>query len=200
MQNVSCDYRKLQKGTSHRNMSMFRLLFIGLLIYFTSCEDKVNYSERSNFEDTSLKILSTGVPDLEAGVQLNALSKKYGFKYCSVGCIVSQSLSDSIQNENAKTYKILELRYGKKWRAKLSDEIENLNSIKNEFSDLIASKIPKDSNFYFLISACNKKNIYEVKAYKPDTLNDYRLIVYHRLTIDIKRRSIIQAAKTFEKL
>lgn len=179
---------------------MRKLLFLRLLIYFTSCRDKANYSLESNFRDTSLKILSTGVPDLEGGVQLNAVAKNYGLKYCSVGCVDSQSLSDSIQRENARTYKTLEMRYGSKWRVKLSDEIDSLNSIKNQYSDLIATKIPKDSIFYFLISHFNEKNVYEVKAYKPDTLSDNRLIVYYKITIDIKKGSILQASKTFEKL
>ena len=55
--------------------SMYKLIVLAIFISFTACKNKINKplqkQIQSNSKDTTLKIFSTGVPDLESEIQLN---------------------------------------------------------------------------------------------------------------------------------
>jgi hypothetical protein len=123
---------------------MYRLALFIVATCFLSCTYKRQAPIQNVLSnDTMLKIITTGIPDLESINQLNFLAKGYGFKYYPIGCIVRKSRMDSIQKLNNSTYKILEERFGKKWKMNFYSQLDTINRIRQKADSIINSQFPK---------------------------------------------------------
>ncbi len=182
---------------------MLRFVLPIVILLFYSCNNnRQKLTQKTDSKDTSLKIISTGLPSIEAITQLNTLSKKYGFKYYPVGCVVTKQLMDSIQRENNLTYKILEDRFGRGWRNNFNSQYAKINQLRLQADSIITARFPqKNKNFYYLITPIENRNYYQVKVYSTDSLNGKtELMVHYKMTISFGQNSSAPILKTFEKL
>ncbi len=176
------------------------LIFTSLLFSYTNKGNKPILGNTS--KDTFLKVISTGIPDLESITQLNNFAKKYGFKYYPIGGIVTTSRGDSILKENNSIYKILEERYGKNWKEEFDSQYDTISQIRSQASALINEQFPDNIRyFYYLVERTSEKGYYSVKIYTTDSLNGKsELIVHYKMTIALKQNQKAQITDCFEKL
>jgi hypothetical protein len=182
---------------------MFRLIIPLLIIGLFSCVDKGQIPLETNIpKDTSLKIIVTGLTDLETITQLDSLAKKYAFKYYPLGCVVTKQLMDSVEKENNITYKILEKRYGKNWRNNFNSQYYTVSRVRLQADSLINKNFPHDNKyFHYVVMPNQQKNGYQIKVYSTDSLNGKsELIVHYKIAIVLGQVKKVQITKTFEKL
>ncbi len=154
-------------------------------------------------EDTTLKMLTYGLPDVEWLDAAIIVSKNYGFTYYSVaGCIVSQKLIDSIGIENKKTRTILEIRNGMDWQTKFDREVKDMRILLTRANNVLKkSKYFKIINKYFdanELGLCystfptSKSNqIFEVEIYTlEDSIGYTRSERYYLLSVDLKKEMV----------
>jgi hypothetical protein len=154
-------------------------------------------------KDTSLQIITTGSPDLEAITQMNFLARRYGFSYHPIGCVVTASKGDSIRNVNGSTYKILERRFGKEWKNNLYSQLDTLNHVRQVADSLLHLQINStdEKYFYYLVMPDTAKNQFHVKVYSTDSLNGKsELMVHYKMNINLKPTLQADISQTFEKL
>ncbi len=182
---------------------MFRLVLLLLVIDLFSCADNGHPPLQRNIaKDTSLKIIVTGLADLESIIQLDSLAKKYGFKYYPIGCVVSAQKMDSVDRVNNRTYNILEKRYGKGWRKNFNTEYYITNQIQIQADSIINARFPQDNKyFHYLAMATQEKNHYQIKVYSLDSLNGKsEAIVHYKIEIVIGQLSKAKILEAYEKL
>ena len=97
---------------------MFRVIKSAFfLLLLCSCRNTVKPSGRVQPQDTTVRILIWGLPDLDQRRVMFAEAKKYGFEYYPIcGCVISKKLSDSAYEVNRKSIEILNKRLGTDWR------------------------------------------------------------------------------------
>lgn len=192
---------------------MFRQFFLGqfLLIVF-SCKTSFHINDKSTNVDTTLQILTHGLPDREQQRAMNSVAKKYGFRYYGVaGCIVSEHLLDSVNKENERVYKILEQRFGKDWLLTFATEVDTMERLQAQVEELVKkenyivdkeNELEKDGNgLYYLIDPTDKQNVFAVKAYGWGQWNgETELIVYYKLTVNLTMEKVIKNSNMVEPL
>ena len=121
--------------------------FVLAILVFLSCKDNPtnnitspisdtnillkDHTNRS--KDTTLRILSAGMPIIWAH-SYNIIAKKWGFQYYHIGgCEVTQELLDSIDANNIYVDSILRKRYGDSWKTKFNKE----ESIEDSINQII---------------------------------------------------------------
>jgi hypothetical protein len=182
---------------------MFRLALIICAAHFLSCTNSRQRPIESNLsKDTSLHIITTGIPDLEAITQMNFLAKEYGFKYYPIGCVVTTLKMDSIHKVNDSAYRILEERFGKRWKRNFDLRRDTINRVRQAARSALNLQISNDEKYYYyLVMPDSLKNKYQIKVYSTDSLNGkWELIVHYRMTIAYRQRVKAYITKTFEKL
>ncbi|NNV54180.1 FEKKY domain-containing protein [Limnovirga soli] len=183
---------------------MFRLVLLVYTAYFFSCTDiRQKPIVSKPLKDTSLQIVTTGIPDLEAITQMNFLAKRYGFRYYPIGCVVTTSKMDSIFKVNNAVYKILEARFGKGWKTNLYSQLDTANQVRQQADSIINSKTRDDEKpyFYYLVIPDLTKNKFQVKVYSTDFLNNKsELMVHYIMRITLGQEVKVDISKTFEKL
>ena len=66
-----------------------------ILFTMYSCKSKVQKAHSRPGIDTTLQILTWGLPDLDKQRAMNAIAKTYGFEYYSLaGCVMYKKLLD----------------------------------------------------------------------------------------------------------
>ena len=182
---------------------MLRLVPLSLMLIIFSCINKEHTSLQTNISpDTSLKIISTGLTDLETITQLDSLSKKYGFKYYPIGCVVNPQLMDSVENENKISYEILEKRNGKYWRKNFNSQYDRVSKIRVLADSIVKAGFPQNNKYYhYLVMADQQENSYRVRVYSSESLNGKEeLIVHYKMVIVLGKRGKVLIKETFEKL
>ena len=161
--------------------------------------------------DSTLKILTYGLPDFEKEHARFIVSKKYGFKFFAVaGCLVSERLIDSIESQNKIVFAAMENKFGKQWYSKFNAEVEEVFKIEERIRGVVWKKpfmifrqkeLEKEGNGLFLIiNPMSHKNLYEVKAYGWGTWNGTNAqIIYYRLIVDLTKNKVIQVNEKQEK-
>ena len=183
---------------------MFKLILLVCTVQFLSCTDSRQKQIESNtLKDTTLQILVTGLPDLEAITQMNFLAKRYRFAYSSIGCVVAKSRMDSIQKVNASAYNVLEGRFGKGWKPDFYSQFDIIHKVRQQADSIINSQLKSNDkgHFCYLVMPDSIKNQYQIKAYSMDSINGKsELIVHYRITISLAQKVETHISKTFEKL
>jgi len=111
---------------------LFFLLFIALLT-------KESIAQGSKVKrDSTLRLLTYGLPHFEMQNAENVVATRYGFHYYGVaGCDVNQELEDSVEKVNAPVYAYLEKRHGKGWYDKFTKDVEKEFLVQKEVLDLL---------------------------------------------------------------
>ncbi|QEC68135.1 hypothetical protein FRZ67_12795 [Panacibacter ginsenosidivorans] len=174
-----------------------------LAFYLLSCgTNRQQLITFSALDDTSLKIFTTGIPDLEAITQMNFLAKSYGFKYSPIGCVVTKTTMDSVQKANDSAYKILEKRFGKEWKTNFYSQFDTINQIRQYADSVFISQVKNNEKyFYYLVMPDSINKQYKIKLYSKDSLNSKsELIVHYIMTITLKQKLKANIYKIVEKL
>jgi hypothetical protein len=191
---------------------LLKILTALLFISVVSCKNNTTITGKSNITDTSLKILTYGLPSREGTRAMNTVAKQYGFHYYAVaGCIISKSLLDSVNRENKKVYEILEKRFGNNWRSTFAEQVDSMEQLQMNVEELVKKQdyiiakqkeLKKDGNgLDYKIQPTDKQNIFFVKAYGWGMWNGKtELLVYYTLTVDLSRKLVIKSSEDVEKL
>ncbi len=193
--------------------NMLRQLSVGLIFFFiVCCKNKTLPIDKVKAADTSLKILTYGLANIEQQRAMNTLAKKYSFHYYSVaGCIVSKQLLDSVDKENDKVYNILKERYGKDWRLTFATEVDTMQKLQHDVEELVKKEryirdkereLWKEENgLDYLINPTTQTNIFTVKVYGWGTWNgESELLVYYKLSVDLNKKRVKLTSSTPERL
>lgn len=191
---------------------LLKILTALLFISIVSCKNDPTITLKSNIADTSLKILTYGLPSKEGTRAMNTVAKQYGFRYYPVaGCVISKSLLDSVNKENKKVYEILEQRFGNNWRLTFAEQVDSMEHQQMHVEELVMKQdyiiakqkdLRKDGNgLDYKIQPTDKQNIFTVKAYGWGIGNSEKeLLVYYTLTVDLSRKLVIKNSEEMEKL
>jgi len=191
---------------------LLKMLTALLFISLVSCKNKTTITAISNTVDTSLKILTYGLPSKEGTRAMNTVAKQYGFRYYPVaGCIISKSLLDSVNRENKKVYEILEKRFGSNWRSTFSKQVDSMEHQQICVEELVKKQdyiiakqkeLEKDGNgLDYKIQPTDKQKIFTVKVYGWRLWNGKtELLAYYTLTVDLSRKLVIKNSEEIEKL
>ena len=78
-------------------------------------------------KDKDLTLLTYGLADFNKQAVEIVIAAQYGFKFRTVsGCLVSDSLKDSVAIENRFTEDTLAQKYGKAWRFRFYADVDSL--------------------------------------------------------------------------
>ena len=186
-------------------------IFLIITVIVLGCRDNSKLKTDEATKDTTLKILTYGLPDMEENHARNSVGKKYGFTYYPVaGCVVPKELLDSIHQENKKVYEILSRKLGQNWRTKFEQEVDTMRQLQSKIEKLIKAEkyiIEKDESLnkennqlYYDIDFTSKKNVFEVKAYGWGRLNNKDdLLVYYKASFDLNMKSAKLLSSNVEK-
>ncbi len=189
-------------------MRLFILLITILNLF--ACKDNSQLTEEP-IKDTTLKILTYGLPDMNESHARNSIARKYGFSYYAVaGCVVSKELRDSILQENKKGYDILSKKFVKDWRSKFEEEVDTMRKLQPEIEKIVKKAkfiiekeevLNKENNcLYYDIDITPQKNIFTVKAYGWGKLNDIEeMLVYYIVSVDTITKSVKLISSTIAK-
>lgn len=109
---------------------MIAKLFIVITILFLSCNSKKKISGIEQPTESLPQMWFSGLPDMQELEAMNIVAQKYGFQYYNLGrCVLSREMKDSIYRHNKLLVKILEIKYGEKWRSNLFAEIDSLRKL-----------------------------------------------------------------------
>lgn len=185
-----------------------------LFLLFTVLLAKESIAQGSKVKrDTTLRLLTYGLPNFEMQNAENVVAARYGFHYYGVGdCDVNQELEDSVKKVNAPVYAYLEKRHGKGWCDNFTKDVEKEFLVQKEVLSLLEKEpviikrqklLEKDSNGleYILEEITTSK--YDVLAYgwgklTPNTKEE--LVVYYHLVVDLKKKSVKLVSDTIRKL
>ncbi|MEX6686862.1 hypothetical protein QTN47_05120 [Danxiaibacter flavus] len=152
-------------------------------------------------KDTLPTIITTGVPDLESSIQLNAIGKRYGVKFHSFGCVVSKVTMDSIRNLNNTTRALLIKRFSNNWEKDLQQAYDTTIKIRSMAAEVIRTTFPNDDKDYYYLVTSGAGKIFFVQAYKDDSITEKPLLIIHyRMTFFFDRKSPIEVKETRENL
>lgn len=192
---------------------MLRQYFVGLFLFLIfSCKSGVHKGDKQPNVDTTLKILTYGLPNREQQRAMNTVAKKYGFHYFGVaGCVVSENLLDSVNRENKRVYEILGQKFGKDWRLKLASEVDTMKRLQANVEELVKkenyiidkeNELEKDGNgLEYLVDPTDKQNFFTVKVYGWGQWNgEMELIVYYKLNVDLTDKKVTKISSVLERL
>lgn len=191
---------------------LLKVLPVLIVIVIVSCKSNTTITVKSNIADTSLKILTYGLPDKESTRAMNTVAKKYGFHYYPVaGCFITESLLDSVNRENKKAYEILDKRFGSNWRFKFDEEVDTMERKQDYVEELVKKQdyiiakqkeLENDGNdLDYKIEPTDKQNVFTVKAYGWGICNsEPELVVYYIITVDLSQKLIIKNSDEIERL
>lgn len=163
--------------------------------------------------DSTLRLLTYGLPNFEMQNAENVVAARYGFHYYGVvGCDVNQELEDSVEKVNAPVYAYLEKKHGKGWYDNFTKDVEKEFLVQKEVLSLLEKEpviikrqklLEKDSNGLEYILEAITTSKYDVLAYgwgklSPD-IND-ELVVYYHLIVDLKKKSVTLVSDTVRRL
>ncbi|HVY75298.1 MAG TPA: hypothetical protein VG890_10735 [Puia sp.] len=143
---------------------------------------------------------------------MNTVAKNYGFLYYGVtGCIISQKLLDSVNKENKRVYEILEQRFGKNWKLAFAKKVDTMENLQEQVEELVKKepyivdeekKLEKEGDgLDHLINPITEQNIFEVKAYGwGQWKGETELLVYYKLTVDLRKKTVTKNSDITEKL
>lgn len=183
---------------------MLKLLFIGLIAASTlSCKSNAQNIEIKKPGDSSLTILTYGLPDISQRSAMDAVAKNYNFSYYAVaGCIVTDQLLDSVDRENKKVYDILEKRFGKNWQSKFNDEVQTMVKSQRQVIKLvkkeryISTKETELGNggygLDYIIDQNHNQSSFNVKVYGwNEILVKPEQVILYELTVDLKNKTVV---------
>lgn len=181
------------------------LIPCALFLLLAGCTgNEIKVAKKANItsaisKDTTLKMLTYGLPDMRRHRDMNAVAKKYGFKFVHVaGCVVPKTLLDSIHTENDKINLILQSKFGKKWEDGFWAEVDTMQSLQMEVEKIVKQEkyiitkekeLDKDGyGLYYDIDPATEKNTFLVDAYS--WLADTNRITFYKMSVNYKRRSV----------
>jgi|GEM_PF-1509563 len=184
---------------------MLKLIIISLMtVLFGRCGNslkQINYDQTS---DSTLTILTYGLPDMTYLKAMDAVGKKYHLTHYAVaGCIVTSELLDSVEKENQKVYAILENKYGKKWKATFEKEIQEMITFQKKVVKLVqqqdfirqkeAELSATQAWLDFQVHPDASTSVFDVKVLEWTQSSDDRLI--YELSVDLKKQTVIVKQK-----
>lgn len=182
---------------------ILRQYFVALSIFsIFSCKSGVHKDDKQMNVDTTLKILTYGLPDDEQQAAMNAVAKKYGFHYFQVaGCVISKNLVDSADKENNRVYEILRQKFGKDWQSIFETEVATMIRLQANAEELVKDEnyiidkekeLDKDGNrLYYLIDPAEEQNLFTVKVYGMGLWNrESQPVLYYNLLVDLKNKRV----------
>lgn len=196
----------------YKILPLNRYIFILVLLTAIQCKYRAEQTTKGIAKDKGLRILVYGLGDRYYDRALNTVAGKYGFSYLPVaGCVVTPELRDSVFKENNITYSILEQKFGQGWRSRFEVEVDTMYQWQKEVQALvenekyIADKKKElgkaDDELYYAITPATQINVFNVNAYSWTIKNDKHIIVvYYKLSVDLKNRKINVVNSTPEKL
>ncbi len=153
-------------------------------------------------DSTKFKILIYGLPHFEREDARKVVAKKWDINFYAVAdCVVDQDLLDSVAKENKIHDERITALYGKDWRDKFETEVDKEYHIHQQISKLIdkqkfikikSSELEKagESLFYKIQSTGKEKIYYVVVDSWAKWKGKDEFIIYYKLEVDYKRRSI----------
>jgi len=163
--------------------------------------------------DSTLRLLTFGLPNFEMQNAENVVAARYGFHFYGVaGCDVNQELEDSVEKVNAPVYAYLEKRHGKGWYDNFTKDVEKEFLVQKEVFSLLEKEpviikrqqlLKEESNGLEYILEAITTTQYDVLAYgwgrlSPNTSDE--LVVYYHLIVDLKKQSVKLLSDTVRKL
>jgi hypothetical protein len=174
------------------------LLFLLPLIHSCNGQNKTDRNDKGS--DTTLTLLTYGLPNFEKQNSNNVIAKKWGIRFYAVaGCVVTEELEDSVKINNDKINKLIENKYGANWRDKFENEVdeefkrEKVVSAVLDKIDFIKKKdeqmnLEGNGLHYYMTPQGNIGN-YNVSAEGWGTIDKKDVWVsYYRLTVNYKTK------------
>ncbi|GAA4334822.1 hypothetical protein GCM10023149_42380 [Mucilaginibacter gynuensis] len=193
-------------------MRISYFLVMSLIVLSLSACENIGKKPKSG-RDTSLTILTYGLPgprDLRNAEEITA--NRWGISYKSVaGCIVSQSLRDSVKEHNSDVYERIEKKFGKNWRSKFETNVNSELIIVNRITTFLNKEntnikkrleLEKESNgLHYTIRPMKNDTIYEALATGWGEINGKsEYVMYYKYAVNIKTSSVKMVSDTVRRL
>lgn len=146
-------------------------------------------------EDGYYRFLTYGFPNVERDKLKDLISSQWKIKYESVaGCTVTQKLMDSVRAENEKTDLALQKKYGKNWKEKYENDIQEALMKQVDIMDvLITNQMFRKELVSHQIEIDNvekdAKELDRPDFYKVNIYKDHSTIAF-TVNVDIKNRKV----------
>jgi hypothetical protein len=153
-------------------------------------------------KDSTLKMLTYGLPSMEGERVRDAVAKKYGFKYFAVaGCLVTGELLDSVHKENEKVKAVLRDRLGKNWEEDFRKEVDKLMVKQEQVFKLVKMRPDiitrekelnrTDKYLDFSIDYGKNPNSFYITAIENEyEQSKFREIIFKKFLIDLNSNSL----------
>ncbi|AZA83894.1 hypothetical protein C1637_13310 [Chryseobacterium lactis] len=132
--------------------------------------------ENNKFQDTSYyTILYYGYPNTSRLELMEMISEKWKIKHIeAAGCDVEEKEMIKIDRQNKKTYAAIEKKYGKDWKVKYEDDLQNVAMKKVDIMDVLIT----NKTFRTQLEKCNIEIDGVDKDVKPLNNSTYEVKVY----------------------
>ena len=153
-------------------------------------------------DSAKFRLLTYGLPNFEREDAKKIIAYKWSIDFYAVaGCVVDQELEDSVARENKIQDERITSLYGKKWRDKFENEVNNEYHVHQQVTKLIDKQnFIKNKNvelekigqsLYYKIQRTDIEKVYYVSV---DSWGKWEgkdeFIIYYKLQVDYKRKIV----------
>ena len=169
-------------------------------------------AKTNTYNDSTLRVLTSGMRIIELDRAKGVVAKKYGFQYYSVaGCMVTPELLDSIKRENDITYAILEKKFGKDWENQFDAEVKRVIPIQKKVEELVEKQcyiIEKEQelaktnrSLHFFINPLPDSRQCDVKVYAWETRDEEEVpVILFRMKVNSVKNKVELLSSNPEKM
>lgn len=174
--------------------------FIILTILFFST---VFNSVQAQQDTATLTILEYGLPPGNDYLNARAtVADEWGLRFKRVaGCIVSDSLVDSVKKHNDSVYSQIVNGYGEYWETRFEKEVEKELEVQKKARALIDKQAyiarldstlgTEGNGLHYYLTPEQPKTVYSAKVLGyGDLKGETELVTYYELTINLKTRDV----------
>ena len=102
------------------------LVLIFIFNFLISCK---TINNTNSFTIISYGISAISVDGLnynyKNSIVYSTVAKRWGITFISNGCVINNALKRKIEKNNKKVFTNLEMKFGKNWKDRFNDEVEN---------------------------------------------------------------------------
>jgi hypothetical protein len=168
--------------------------------------DKVEGGAAIENADTTIRILTSGLPDFERENSRDVIAAKWGISFYSVaGCMVTAELMDSVDIHNDSTCKLIVQKYGDDWSTKFDQEVdaeyERQTIVKSilDTVDLINHSVARTSGLQYHMTPMDSSADYHVSVEGLGKIDEKGAWVsYYRMKVNYETKTCILFSDTIK--